>query len=754
MSNVRSNLEPALSYARFGWQVFPCHFMSSGVCSCGRPCQSPAKHPMTPDGFKAATTDENTIGAWWGQAPEANIAVRTGKESGVWVLDLDGEEGIAANEELASRHGGIPETVSSRTGGGGIHSIFKWPADSEIRNRAKIGRKPIDVRGNGGYILLPPSNHISGNSYSWINAPGQTPLADAPAWLIEFVTGRQPASDKPETHDELFATMTRGLDLRTAPGVSEGQRHNRACQLIGAHLGRGDDASTVLQLALDWAMRCIPTMDPDEVAAIVTGLAEKEKAKRDPSWLQQAQALETINDPALLARLCLDKLWKHPDGWTIRLHRGFWYQWNGMAYCELPEDELTTLLYQPIKDHFDRHSIDSQNRHDPKPPKQVNRSLLSNVRLALQSKVIVQSDTPVPCWLDNKDRWPAHEVLACPGGLFHLPRLADSDFQSSSLTPTFFSTFALTYEIEKAAAPPDRWFAFLKQLWPKDQQCIDTLQEWFGYCLTPDTRQHKMLMLVGPTRTGKGTIARILTELLGQDHVAAPPLSSLQTDFGLQPLLDKTLAIIPDARLGKPSSLVVERLLSVSGEDFLTVNIKNKDPITVKLRSRLVLISNELPRLDDASGALVNRIIFLNLKESFLGKEQTDLTDQLAKELPGILLWAIAGWKRLRERGHFEQPESGKDMLEELEDLTSPIRTFVKERCDVSKPLARIERQKLYHAYLDWCKEKGINYPYAPNEFGRRLRAACSVIGDYQSNEQAKGQRVRYYEGISLNSDR
>ena len=122
-------------------------------------------------------------------------------------------------------------------------------------------------------------------------------------------------------------------------------------------------------------------------------------------------------------------------------------------------------------------------------------------------------------------------------------------------------------------------------------------------------------MIVGPTRGGKGTIARILGKLVGPANVAGPTLSSLSHDFGLAPLLGKSLAVISDARLDaqRDASVVVERLLAISGEDTITVNRKYRDQWTGKLPTRFLVISNELPRLGDASGTIANRFVVLLL---------------------------------------------------------------------------------------------------------------------------------------------
>lgn len=154
-----------------------------------------------------------------------------------------------------------------------------------------------------------------------------------------------------------------------------------------------------------------------------------------------------------------------------------------------------------------------------------------------------------------------------------------------------------------------------------------------------------------------------------------------------------------------------------------------------------------LPKLSDSSGALPGRMILLRLTQSWYGREDTALTDRLLTELPSILLWAIEGWRRLRERGRFEQPDAGKGMIGELADLASPVGAFVRERCRVA-PGAYIERAALFDAWKRWCEEQGRVHPGDAATFGRNLRAVFPALGDaYPRTDEG---RVRVYEGICL----
>ena len=125
-------------------------------------------------------------------------------------------------------------------------------------------------------------------------------------------------------------------------------------------------------------------------------------------------------------------------------------------------------------------------------------------------------------------------------------------------TPRFFSTQKpLGFDVDPAAPKPEHWLKFLGELWPGDPQSVEALQQFFGYCLTPDTRQQKAFLLVGPPRAGKGTIARVLTQLLGVGNVASTSFTALGERFGLEELFDKRLAVISDAHVPKFESNTV-----------------------------------------------------------------------------------------------------------------------------------------------------------------------------------------------------
>lgn len=276
-------LEAALAYARRGWHVLPLHSPRNRRCSCRRPqCASPGKHPRTRHGLTEATTNPSAIRAWWRTWPDANIGLRTGRLSGLVVVDVDpghgGEESLA---ELERRYGPLPETMAARTGGGGRHLLFQHPGGL-IRNKVQVAGLPgLDVRGDGGYIVAPPSTHISGRPYRW--EPGsdleRVSLAPLPGWLGEFLQA-SPAWPGTRTSHETWRALV-------AEGAVEGTRNTSVAALAGHLLRRGIDPLVTLELIQAWNLaRNRPPLPAEEVRRVVESIAGREHRRRweqDPS---------------------------------------------------------------------------------------------------------------------------------------------------------------------------------------------------------------------------------------------------------------------------------------------------------------------------------------------------------------------------------------------------------------------------------------------------------------------------------------
>ena len=180
----------AAAYASHGWPVFPLHSPGNGPtgCDCSRPCgKNAAKHPRTAHGLLDASTDLATVTRWWETWPNANIAIATGTESGLVVLDVDvGVGGDASLCTFTDEHGRLPDTPTVLTGGGGLHYYFAHPGEIVRNSAGKLGAG-LDIRGDGGYVVAPPSVHRSGSLYEWARACEPAPT---PGWLLARLRSR------------------------------------------------------------------------------------------------------------------------------------------------------------------------------------------------------------------------------------------------------------------------------------------------------------------------------------------------------------------------------------------------------------------------------------------------------------------------------------------------------------------------------------------------------------------------------------
>ena len=422
---------------------------------------------------------------------------------------------------------------------------------------------------------------------------------------------------------------------------------------------------------------------------------------------------------------------------TLHHQNDTFYVWEESHYRETAEEEVRASLYQFLDTAFSM-------RDDKEVPFNPNRSRVANVLEAVQAEAQLPTNLVPPLWLDGRMDLPAGEMIAFANGLLHLPtrRLMHH-------TPALFSMNALPFDYCPEADVPLNWLQFLNQLWPADKESIATLQEMFGLFLTGETRHQKAFLMVGPKRSGKGTIARVLNHLLGQANVCGPTLGSISQNFGLAPLIGKRLAIVSDARLsGKADPhVIVERLLAITGEDGLTIDRKFREPWSGRLQTRFLILTNDVPKLSDASGAIASRFVTLILNRSFYGQEDHSLTDRLLTEMPGILCWAMEGWDRLVERGHFIVPNSAKEVQREMEDLASPIGAFVRQRCIVAAK-EFVACEGLYNAWLDWCRDQNREHVGTVQDFGRNLRSAVATLAVTNNRIEPKGPRERRYQGI------
>jgi putative DNA primase/helicase len=482
----------------------------------------------------------------------------------------------------------------------------------------------------------------------------------------------------------------------------------------------------------------------DEMIGIVGEYVEKDEQRardkhhKKPNGGGTTQILPPPSAPMDVARQFVEDCCLHncaADELTLRHWRGSFWQWQTTHWVEAEDRTIRSLLYT----FTERASYEDEKGTKPWLP---NRKKIGDLLEALSACVILPDGFEQPCWIDSRQTGP---IVAVKNGLLDIATLELYDH-----SPMYFGQISVPFPYDPNAPEPTQGIDFLNELWPEEPEAIDALQEWYGYVLSGKTDLHKMLLTVGPTRGGKGIISRIERRLIGEQNACGPTLKSLGGTFGKQQLLNKSLAVIGDLRAAKNASDAVELLLSISGEDALSVERKFKAPYFGKLPVRFHIMSNELPRLPDSSTAIVGRFVLLHLTRSWLGKEDHELESNLCTELTGIMNWALDGLRRLTvdNGNHFTRVLSAEQAITTMRDLASPVGAFVRERC-VLDPEETIGPDAIYEIYKSWCQEN--EYPkFAKHVFGRDLFAACASVRKKRPSLPGGGKGPAVYEGIGL----
>jgi len=459
--------------------------------------------------------------------------------------------------------------------------------------------------------------------------------------------------------------------------------------------------------------------------------------------LEDTELMPASDTPMPVARRLEQEWLDIATGLPVRYYwRGSWLVWKGAHWAEQDDDSFRSGLYlrmeHAVYEKTSAAGSASLVKWNPGP------RTIGPVEAAARAVRMLAPEVEAGSTLDPDEGWtpPQGARVAFSNGVLDV---ATRKFTEPS--PAYLNTSSVPFAYDPAAPVPVRWLAFLGQVMPGDGEAVQLLQEWFGYVLSGMTDQQKILYLQGAPRGGKGTVARILKRLVGEVNFVGPTLAGMSTDFGLAPMIGKSLAVISDMRMPERNAqLVLERLLSISGEDTLSVNRKYRADWNGQLPVRLMFLSNNLPAFRDASGAFASRLLLIRMPQSFLGREDPGLEARLATELQGILLWALEGLARLRARGHFVQPATSVETLAAVSDAGSPLGVFLATRT-VPDPGGAVSCKALFAAYQQWgTEENGQKWTATQTQLGREM----AELGYARTQRQVSGRREGVYPGLAL----
>lgn len=446
----------------------------------------------------------------------------------------------------------------------------------------------------------------------------------------------------------------------------------------------------------------------------------------------------------------------------IRQYHGQWMEYKDGVYQELEEAVLRGRLYSYLKGKFcSKENLKGEITVVPFKP---SRAKVNDIFDALNQWCPIMHDPP--SWLDERAEPCPSDLVVFKNGMLDVRAYCRGEVVMYPTTPTYFNMCRLAHDLNLDQSC-DVWLTFLHDITNGDQQIVDLLGEWFGYNLTPDMSQERLLMIIGRPRSGKGTILSALQAMLGAQYCATATFASMSSSFGLQPLVGKLSAVIGDARIPerREAEIGLEKLLQITGGDPVTVNRKHLPELPiVHLSARFTIAGNEIPQLIDHSRALEARTSLICLPNSYVGKEDRDLKPRIVSEArSGALVpWALEGLRRLRANGTFTVPASSEMLAARFRASVSPLTEFIADYCHVfsatdlaarkhaSKSVVYCESKDLvYEAYCRWNENRGANHPMLKTSFTSAMQRELPTVDTVQIMHDHK--RFRAFVGLRLN---
>jgi len=471
------------------------------------------------------------------------------------------------------------------------------------------------------------------------------------------------------------------------------------------------------------------------------------------SNIAQPKPDESDDDPHRLARMNLEQYASRRGGRTLRYWRDEWYVWRETNYRRITEKELRAKITQACKQEFDRlflaRQADGTAGDDEKTTRRVTTSLVTNVLQATAGMTVLSSFVEPMTWLPTRER---KNYVAMQNGILDMDAvIEDRDDYLMPHSSEWFSTICLPYEFDADATCP-RWEAFLERNLEMDPERIKLLQEWAGYLLLPDTGQQKFLVLEGEGANGKSVFCAAIEAMLGSQNVSHVPLEVFGEKFELTATLDRLANVCGDA--GEIDKVAEGHIKAFTAGNPMTFGRKYLDSVERTPTARLMLAVNNRPRFSDRSDGVWRRMLLVPWRIQIPSADRIPNMDkpwwwEKSGELPGILLWAIAGLHRLQQQGQFTRSELCEEALLDYRSEMNPARTFLTEHIEESAG-SRIKTAQLYDLYVKWSKQAG-HHPLAERQFGReifRIFRKCK-----KSRSGINRDRSYFYQGICFSCD-
>lgn len=627
------------------------------------PCRPGGKDPLTDHGCKDATDDRAQIREWQARWPDANWGAATG--GGIFALDIDMKNGLDGGAALAAmidRHGNLPRHLVNRTPNSGTHHLFRGDG---IRNSAGKIAPGFDVRGDGGYICVPPSRLATGD-YSWLDPAAPIPVA--PEWLLAELAA---------------AKSKRVLDAPAA--VPEGKRNDTlyrfACALRAKAM-LDDVAWTALQAR---NLDCDPPLHEGELRKIFEG------AWRHPPGFATT---DLGNRDRLVAARGEDLRFLVGAGWHV---------WTGQRF-EPDDSKRVIVMMGDVARGIYAEAAAADDLERRKALSLWARTSEGRARIEAAA-ALAESHPEVVDRIENFDTDPG--LLGVKNGVVELDtgmfRPADRADRVTKQADVHFDP--------SATAP--RWQQFQLEVHGGDQEVVEFMQRAWGYTLSGHTDEQVFFIKYGDGENGKGVEQEVLAAVLGDYALAIEPETLMKKTSGGQNAASSDIAEMRGARFIYTSELedgqeLAEKLVKrLTGQDTIRARFLYRERFSFKPVAKFWISTNHRPEIRGTDHAIWRRVRLVPYSQRFTDRKDPRLASKLLAERAGILNWLIAGYQQWRQNG-LGAPKAVLSAGQQFRTDMDQLGAFLEE---CTRPVAKkdtvlvTKAADVYRRYVEWAKD-------------------------------------------------
>ena len=662
-------VETALAYVAQGFKVFPV---------------KPDKKPLTKHGLKDATQTQSGVRDYWSRWPDAGIAIVT---AGYVVLDIDTNKGgLKSKASIEERYGPLPRTRTHHTGGGGLHYIYRNPDGKNIRNAVMLGGyQGIDLRANGGYIVVPPSRHESGHYYRLLD---DSEIAPAPAWLMELATKKRNSP---------------GQTTEDTPSIARGKRNATLASLAGTMRCRGMPEEAIEAALLEVNRRqCSPPLAETDVRQVAQSIALYEPVfQLGQSASTVASGILNLTDVGNAERLVAEY------GRDIRFNviTKNWHVWDGRCWqLDIGEIRLRQLAKATVRNIYAEAANEPDDKQRERIVSHARRSESDRAIAAMISLAQAERDIATTPNDFDRDPW----LLNLPNGTLNLKTgLLQQHNRDDMLTRI------ATVEYDPGAFCP-QWQSFLTRIFNGNNDLISYVQRALGYSMTGDTGERVLFFCYGTGANGKTQLLTAVRSVLGPYAGQTSPATFVVQKNQNQTGPNEAIAALHNVHLVTATEtegtqrLAVALLKQATGGEDLWHEKKWQHGFSFKPRFKLWLSGNYEPIITDNTDSIWDRLNKIPFVSRIPKQEQIrDYGLWLAREHgSAILTWLVNGCQDWLKQG-LRPPSEVINATQAYRDSQDILREFLAEECVLDPDAATITVADLYKHYQSWCAENG-----------------------------------------------